>query len=52
MEHELPVSLSRELELLGVISNELPADLPEETFAERNFNFRMPNFDENGEPDF
>lgn len=52
MEHELPISLSRELELLGVMTHDLPFDLPEETHTERSFKFRMPNLDENGEPDF
>jgi len=52
MEHELPLNLSRELEMLGVIDNDLPHDLPDETNAEREYKFRMPVFDENGEPDF
>lgn len=52
MEHEIPVSMARELELMGVLSPELPHDDVTETHAEREYKYRMPNFDENGEPDF
>jgi hypothetical protein len=50
MEFEIPVSMARELELMGVLSPDLPHDDITETFAERECRFRMPDLDENGEP--
>lgn len=54
MEHDIPVALSRELELIGVIDNELPHNLYDrtETFSEREYKYNRPVLDENGEPPF
>jgi hypothetical protein len=57
MENELPVSLNRELEMIGVIAYmpeapNLASNQAKNEHGERTYTYRRPNFDENGEPDF
>lgn len=50
MENDLPIPLMRHLEELGVMPKSLPDDVPDD--PRFSYKFRMPIFDENGEPDF
>lgn len=52
MENNIPSNISWELEQLGVMPRHLPDDVPDEPTIPRNFDFRMPEFDENGDPEF
>jgi hypothetical protein len=47
---KLPPPLEAELKKLGVILTE--QDVVEKPKVERDYKFRRPNLDENGEPDF
>ena len=52
MFNEIPLHLSRHLEEMGLLSREHEElDDPIHTPV-REYKFRTPNFDENGEPDF
>lgn len=52
MFNEIPLHLSRHLEEMGLLSREHEElDDPIHTTV-REYKFRTPNFDENGEPDF
>lgn len=49
-EDNIPDELRQHLELIGARADvSKPQEKPE---VERDFTFKMPNFDENGEPDF
>jgi|MDSX01.1.fsa_nt_gb hypothetical protein len=48
MLYELPTYLELHLKDIGV----LPPPAPSEPVIERDFSFKMPVLDENGEPDF
>lgn len=53
MDREIPLSMAHELRELGLIPlGADKTDLTETKPVERNYEFRMPVFDENGEPDF
>ena len=47
---QLPSSLEQQLEQLGVVVRE--QDVVQQPKVTREYKFRMPNLDENGEPDF
>ena len=47
---KLPPSLEAELKRLGVVVRE--QDVVQQPKVIREYKFRMPNLDENGEPDF
>ena len=52
MQAELPLSLELELQEMGLLSvQHEELDDPVHT-PTREYKFRMPNFDENGEPEF
>jgi hypothetical protein len=52
MTAEIPISLELHLQDLGLLSQQLEElDNPIEE-PKREFKFRTPNFDENGEPEF
>ena len=47
---QLPSSLEQQLEQLGVVVRE--QDFVQQPKVIREYKFRMPNLDKNGEPDF
>lgn len=47
---KLPPSLEQQLEQLGVVVRE--QDVVQQPKVIREYKFRMPSFDKNGEPDF
>jgi len=52
MNAEIPISIEMHLQDMGLLSQQLEElDNPVEE-PKREFNFRTPNFDENGEPEF
>ena len=52
MQAEIPIGLEMHLQDMGLLSERLEElDNPIEE-PKREFKFRTPNFDENGEPDF
>lgn len=52
MENEIPRHILFEMEQMGVLPKSLPDDVPDEPVIPRNFEFNMPELDENGEPPF
>lgn len=50
MENNIPNYILRELEMIGLMPRHLPDDVPDEPVI--SYKYRMPIFDENGEPDF
>lgn len=52
MSIQIPLSIEAELMNLGVLDNNQIDEALIEEPVERNYEFRWPIFDENGEPDF
>lgn len=50
MENDIPQYILREMEMIGIMPKELPEDVPDEPKIPRQFEFNMPDLDENGEP--
>lgn len=52
MENDIPLHILTEMEQLGVMPRALPDDVPDEPKILRQFEYNMPELDENGEPPF
>jgi hypothetical protein len=50
MENDIPQYILREMETIGVMPKALPEDVPDEPKIPRQFEYNMPDLDENGEP--
>lgn len=50
MENDIPHHILVEMEQIGVMPRALPDDVPDEPKIPRQFEFNMPDLDENGEP--
>lgn len=52
MENEIPRHILWEMEQVGVMPRALPDDVPDEPRVLHQFEYSMPELDENGEPPF